>query len=191
MVDTAVLTMVKDIVTILGVIGGFTYYVMTIHATQKNQTLTLKAQEHALETRGAQLFMHIYQQLNTIESQKTWAELLNMQWNSLEDFRNKYDSLVNLENWGKRGHIWWSYSSIDHILKKGLIDPDLVYRTLGPMITRARQVDLEGNPLYKWYLIGFWVDVDGSFDCWSKDLTYREFFKIYGSKNFSPNIHMI
>ncbi len=53
------------------------------------------------------------------------------------------------------------------------------------------QVDLSGNPLYKWYLIGFWVDVDGSLDCWSKDLTYREFFKIYGSRNFSPNISML
>jgi len=36
MVDTAVLTMVKDIVTILGVIGGFTYYVMTVRASQRN-----------------------------------------------------------------------------------------------------------------------------------------------------------
>ncbi len=31
--------MVKDIVTILGVIGGFTYYVMNVRATQKNQQL--------------------------------------------------------------------------------------------------------------------------------------------------------
>ena len=52
------------------------------------------------------------------------------------------------------------------------------------------QGDLHGDPLYRWYLIGFWVDVDGSFDCWSKDLSHREFFKIYRSRNFSPNIHM-
>jgi len=30
MIDPAVLTMVKDVVTILGVISGFTYYVMNV-----------------------------------------------------------------------------------------------------------------------------------------------------------------
>ena len=53
------------------------------------------------------------------------------------------------------------------------------------------QLDLEGNPLYKWYLIGFWVDIDGSFDCWSKDLTYQEFFDIYRSEYFSSHIDMM
>jgi len=62
MVDLAALSMVRDIVTILGVVGGFTYYVMTVRATQRNQALSLKAQEQQLETRQAQFFMQIYSQ---------------------------------------------------------------------------------------------------------------------------------
>jgi len=50
------------------------------------------------------------------------------------------------------------------------------------------QVDLHGNPFYKRYLIGFWVDIDGSLDCWSKDLSHLEFFKIYRSKEFRGNM---
>ena len=53
------------------------------------------------------------------------------------------------------------------------------------------QVDLHGNPLYRWYLIGFWFDLDGSFDCWSKDLSHKEFFSIYRSRNFSLNMHLM
>ena len=53
------------------------------------------------------------------------------------------------------------------------------------------QMDLHGNPLYRWYLIGFWVDVDGSLNCWSKDLSHKEFFKIYHSENFSLKISKI
>ena len=46
MVDLAALSMVRDIVAILGVVGGFTYYVMTVRASQRNQ-------RHQLETRQA------------------------------------------------------------------------------------------------------------------------------------------
>jgi len=67
MVDPTVLTMVRDIVAILGVIGGFTYYVMTVRSSQRNQTLSLKAQEQALETRQAQLFMYIYDKWSSRE----------------------------------------------------------------------------------------------------------------------------
>jgi hypothetical protein len=117
------------------------YYISTLRnanrmreLTLESQELTRKAQEQAVETREAQLFMQIYQQLNTIESQKTWAELLNMKWNNLEDFRVKFDSSVSVDSFGKRGHIWWTYTTIGHMLQKGLIDPDLVFKTLGSMV---------------------------------------------------------
>jgi len=126
--------MVLSTLQTTGILVGIFYYIMTLQNTRKNQQLTLKAQEQAVTTREAQLFMQIYQQLNTVESQKTWAELLNMKWDNLEDYREKHDSSVNLDSWGKRGHIWWTYTTIGHMLEKDLIDPDLVYRTLGPMV---------------------------------------------------------
>jgi hypothetical protein len=46
------------------------------------------------------------------------------------------------------------------------------------------QVDLEGNTIYKWYLIGFYI---GDFEDWSKELTYFEFWEIRSSKYFTFN----
>ena len=49
------------------------------------------------------------------------------------------------------------------------------------------QVDLEGNPIFLWVLVGFWA---GNLGIWSKELTHREFFEIYGSKEFSLKVDM-
>lgn len=46
------------------------------------------------------------------------------------------------------------------------------------------QVDLEGNTIYRWYLVGFWI---GKLDKWSKDLTWDEFWEIRSSKYFTFN----
>ena len=49
------------------------------------------------------------------------------------------------------------------------------------------QVDLEGNSIYKWYLVGFWADIDRKFGSWSVELSYREFWEINSSKEFTLN----
>lgn len=49
------------------------------------------------------------------------------------------------------------------------------------------QVDLEGKPIYRWVLVGFWA---GDLGVWSKELNYLEFWKIYGSTDFRINIHL-
>ena len=46
------------------------------------------------------------------------------------------------------------------------------------------QVDLEGNPIYKWVLVGFWA---GGLGVWSKKLSYIEFIKTYSSDSFTKN----
>jgi len=49
------------------------------------------------------------------------------------------------------------------------------------------QVDLEGNSIYKWYLVGFWADVNGKYGSWSVELSYNEFWKISSSDYFTFN----
>jgi len=49
------------------------------------------------------------------------------------------------------------------------------------------QVDLEGKTIYKWYLVGFWTDLNREYDSWSVKLSYREFWKICSSEFFSFN----
>ena len=49
------------------------------------------------------------------------------------------------------------------------------------------QVDLEGNQIFQWVLVGFWA---GNLGVWSKKLTHIEFFEIYNSKEFAVNINL-
>ncbi|MCK4583072.1 hypothetical protein KAU18_07135 [Candidatus Bathyarchaeota archaeon] len=49
------------------------------------------------------------------------------------------------------------------------------------------QVDLEGESIYKWYLVGFWADIDGKNGSWSVELSYREFWEIRSSNYFTFN----
>lgn len=46
------------------------------------------------------------------------------------------------------------------------------------------QVDLEGNTIYRWVLVGFWA---GNLGCWSKGLSYNEFWRIRASEFFTFN----
>jgi hypothetical protein len=64
------LGMVRDLVAIFGVIAGFSYYVMNVRNTRKNQELQL-------ETRQAQLFTQIFLTRNTSESVSNYFEVLN------------------------------------------------------------------------------------------------------------------
>ncbi|MHA1410141.1 MAG: rolling circle replication-associated protein [Candidatus Odinarchaeia archaeon] len=49
------------------------------------------------------------------------------------------------------------------------------------------QVDLEGKSIYKWYLVGFWTDINGKYDSWSVELSYREFWELHSSEYFTLN----
>jgi len=49
------------------------------------------------------------------------------------------------------------------------------------------QVDLMGEPIFRWILVGFWA---GNLGVWSKSLNYREFFEMYYSKDFVHNINL-
>jgi len=49
------------------------------------------------------------------------------------------------------------------------------------------QVDLEGNIIYRWVLVGFWADINGKYDSWSVGLSYNEFWKIRSSNFFTLN----
>jgi len=49
------------------------------------------------------------------------------------------------------------------------------------------QVDLEGNSIYRWYLIGFWADLNGKYNLWSMELSYSEFWRIRSSNEFTFN----
>lgn len=53
------------------------------------------------------------------------------------------------------------------------------------------QVDLDGESIFCWYLVGFWVDINGDFDSWSVDLSYNGFWRIRSSKEFTFNVALL
>jgi len=127
--------MVLSTLQTIALIVGIAYYLFIMRNSQRNQELTLKAQEQALETRQTQLFMQIYQQLNSEESHKTSMEIYNLEIKDNDEFLQKYDSSVNPAHYGKRAYIWFSYNTIGELLRMGIIELELLIRLqLDPMV---------------------------------------------------------
>ena len=57
--------------------------------------------------------------------------LLNMQWSSFEDFQSRYDSSVDLNSFAKRASMLWQLDLLGHLLRKRLVDPEIVYTAGG------------------------------------------------------------
>jgi len=127
MIDPVSLQMVRDIVAIFGVIAGFTYYVMVVRNSQKNQQMQL-------ETRQAQLFMQIYQGMSSPEHFRMANELSKMEWDDYDDFYRKYSGEHNPEAFAMRYSTWYRYNGIGLLVKAGLIDVNRVYDLLNEMI---------------------------------------------------------
>ena len=61
---------------IFGVIGGFTYYFVTV----RNQD----------RTRKAQLLMGLYEVYRSPEFRAQWSDVINQEWDDFDDFWEKY-----------------------------------------------------------------------------------------------------
>ena len=116
------LSVIRDLVTIFGVIAGFSYYVLTERANQKTQ-------KQQLETRQAQLLMQIYDRVNNRGFTIDWAETTYFwNWTDNEDYWKKYGT--NLEEYPKLKNIIDTYEGIGVILKNKLVEPKLIYGVL-------------------------------------------------------------
>ena len=108
--------------------GAIIYYTLTLRNANKTQQLQL-------ETRQTQLFMQLYEQLNSEESMISWAELVNQEIPDYDEYLLKYDSSVNPAHYAKRAHLWYTFHAIGELLRMGTIEPDLVHRLqLAPMV---------------------------------------------------------
>ena len=135
MFDLAEIQAAYYIVAATGVLVAAIYYIYNMRISQRNTELSLKAQSQTLETRQTQIFMQIYQQINTEAVYKSWAELVNMGKIDYEEYLQKYDSTVNPDHFAKRAQIWYSYDIIGELLRMGTVELDLLNRlSLAPMV---------------------------------------------------------
>jgi hypothetical protein len=135
------LSVIRDLVAIFGVIAGFSYYVLTVRANQKNQELMLKsqelsrkAQEQQQETRQAQLFIQICNQtLNNPAFMKGYYVIMDNDWkdfNEYIEFRGKPGS----ENWNDIFLVGGILESIGVMVKEGLVDIGLIWSLMGRIV---------------------------------------------------------
>ena len=118
MVDLALLQSVSYIAGALGLCVAAIYYVMNIRETSKNRRATLTT--------------NLVQNLAQQDSIRTWFKvLIETRWKDLDDFKSKYDSRVNPENFIQRVDIWTKCELVGYQFRSGLIDIDTVYALFG------------------------------------------------------------
>ena len=77
------ISIIRDLIACFGVIAGFSYYVLTVRATRKNQQMQLEA-------RKAQLYNQIYSWFTKTETLVEYMEMLNWEWTDYGDFERKF-----------------------------------------------------------------------------------------------------
>jgi hypothetical protein len=128
--------MVLSTLQTIALVVGIAYYLFIMRNSQRNQELTLKAQEQALETRQTQLFMQIYQDMSSPEHYLRSNELLAMEWEDWDDYIRKYGLENNPEAYALRHSMWYRLNGVGLLVKAGLIDVDRVYDLMSGTIFR-------------------------------------------------------
>lgn len=121
------LSTIRDLVAIFGVIAGFSYYVLTVRANQKNQKLNLQSQEQATKARMAQIIMQLERWQSSKEAWRDHLEWSNLKWENYSDFEDKYGSDVNPENYFLRQIKIGYYQRLGILVKHGMLDKNLAF----------------------------------------------------------------
>jgi hypothetical protein len=93
------------------------YYTMTLRNSQR-------AQQLQLETRQAQMFMQIYNQLNDTGFQKAFQKIAPMKIQSYTEFIKEFswDTPEGMENFAALDRIVSYYEGVGVLVKEGLLD---------------------------------------------------------------------
>ena len=121
------LSTIRDLVAIFGVIAGFTYYVLTVQNTRKNQ-------QQQLETRQAQLFMSIYQNWASKDNLKDLEKWIAMEWTDYDDFFTRYSPQTTPDEHASWDKMIYYFEGLGLLVKQELVNPISVSELLGAAI---------------------------------------------------------
>ena len=119
MVDLGILQSVSYMAAALSVSIYLLNLILTNRREERNKRITLSS--------------NIVQALSSVDDLRNVGDLLNMEWSDVEDFRMKYDSNVNPQNYAMRFSYWYKLENLGFLLKAGLVDRDLIYDAGGWM----------------------------------------------------------
>jgi len=95
------------------------YYIFTLRNTLKNLETTL-------ETRQAQLFMQIYNNLHQTEFFDKFTDIVTWKWRDYDDFLEKYGRKANPKAWNAIGSVAAYFEGIGVLVNRNLLDVELV-----------------------------------------------------------------
>jgi len=125
------LGMIRDIVTIFGVIAGFSYYVMTVRNSQRIQKMQL-------ETRQAGLFMQLFSIYDTKEFLEDFGKIAyHVEYEDLADWESKYGPLTELSSYSSWVRVGRFFDGVGILVKKELIDAYLVTELLRELVINS------------------------------------------------------
>jgi hypothetical protein len=126
--------MVLSTLQTIALIVGIAYYLFIMRNSQRNQELARKAQEQALETRQAQLFMSIYTRVNEVEFWHNFMEIRQWEWESFEEYNEKYSLCTEMS--AKFNSVGTFFEGMGVMVKRKLIDVTVVDDLLsGPIMS--------------------------------------------------------
>ncbi len=132
--------MVLSTLQTIALIVGIAYYLIIMRNAQKTRELTLesqelarKAQEQALETRQAQLFMYMYDRWSDPDFLNLWNEIFLWEWTDYDDYEEKYRTEAKRVPFSSIGIF---FEGIGVLVKRELIDPTLVDDLMSSMVLR-------------------------------------------------------
>ena len=108
MIELSTLQAVREVVTIVGVIAGLSYYISNIRESRRNRRITLTTT--------------LFQPFTTTDGTRKMIDLLYMEWDSIEDYMEKYDSRVDPETSSKRMSMWMLCDQIGLLYREGFLD---------------------------------------------------------------------
>jgi hypothetical protein len=91
-----------------GVIVAAIFYMLNLRETTRNRRITLTTT--------------LMEPFSTKEGLRDFVELVSMQWSDLEDFKKRYDSRVNPENYALRQSMWIKCDKLGQLYNDGLLD---------------------------------------------------------------------
>ena len=113
MVDLVVLQTLSYTAGALSVVLGVIYYALNLREINRNRRITLTST--------------MMQPFMTEQGTRQYVDLMSMEWSDLEDYKKKYDSRTNPENFAKRIAMWNLCENLGKLYREGMIDLDTLY----------------------------------------------------------------
>jgi hypothetical protein len=125
MVDLAEIQSVYYMIAATGVLVAVFYNILNMRETARNRRVTFTTS--------------LLSTLRSKEGIRDYYELMSMQWVDFDDFKKKYDSRVNPENFIKRDHYWRVCDNVGWQLRTGVVDWDTVRKSGSTMMNMWRK----------------------------------------------------